>query len=162
MRHRVFAQLNPPRRSGSILRMAPLIDMMFLLLIFLLLAAKFGPQEDYLPMRLPAAQGSQVGQMVDTGGPHRDRLSFFITPTETGCAVQIGELEPISVKDSNSQADLAALLEKIRETLVAQQRSADDPVEIICDKHVRWEHVARIYSLFCSAALTDITFRMTE
>jgi len=39
--------------------MAPMIDMVFLLLIFFLVAAKWRPQEDFLPFQLPLAHAQE-------------------------------------------------------------------------------------------------------
>jgi len=136
--------------------MAPMIDMIFLLLIFFLVAAKYRPQEDFLPFKLPVARGAD--QSIVKPEP----LTVQITPTETGCRVQIAQIDTVLINDDNIGVGLADLMKKMKNRLLDQKRFADDPIEIICDPHVKWQHTAEIYNVFFGAGLTDITFRMTE
>ena len=80
----------------------------------------------------------------------------------SGCIVQIGSFDAVEIENANIEADLAMLMEKTRDCLLAQKRFASDPVEIICDSDVKWQHLAKIYNLFYGAGMTDITFEMTE
>ena len=156
VRRDVFKRLSTGRKRFFTLRMAPMIDMIFLLLIFFLVAAKWRPQEDFLPIQLPAAQA----QEHQLGRP--EPLIIHILATETGCEVQIGQLRAVQIENENIEADLAALMETLQKCLLAQKRFATDPVEIVCEPEVKWEHLAKIYNIFFGAGLTDITFRMTE
>ncbi len=144
------------RKHPFTLRMAPMIDMIFLLLIFFLVAAKFRPQEDFLPFQLPAAP--PLHQTIGKPEP----LIIHISATHSGCLVQISQLHTVRIEDENSEAALAVLMEKIRDCLLAQKRFANDPIEIISDADVKWQYLAKIYNLLYGAGLTDITFEMTE
>jgi len=152
----VFGRINGNRRRRFTLRMAPMIDMVFLLLIFFLVAAKWRPQEDFLPFQLPAAQA----QHHKIGKP--EPLIIRIFATETGCRVQIGRLHTVQIENQTIEADLVVLMEKIKDCLITQKRFVSDPIEIACEPPVKWEHLTKIYNLFFGAGLTDITFRMTE
>jgi biopolymer transport protein ExbD len=156
MQTNISNRIFPGRKSRFTLRMAPMIDLIFLLLIFFLVAAKFRPQEDFLPFQLPVAYSQQ--QTIGKPEP----LTIHISATPSGCMVQIGQLYAVPIENENIEAYLAVLMEKTRECLLAQKRLACDPVEIICDAGVKWEHLAKIYNLFYGAGLTDITFQMTE
>ena len=136
--------------------MAPMIDMIFLLLLFFLVTARWRPQEDFLPFKLPTAR-AESGAMV-----RPEALEVHISATAEGCRVRIGRAEVVLIEEPNIGQGLAALMEKMEGRLRAEKRYAGDPVEIICSPEVRWEHVAKIYNLFYGAGLTDITFRMTE
>jgi biopolymer transport protein ExbD len=136
--------------------MVPMIDMIFLLLIFFLVAAKFRPQEDFLPLQLPAA----AGQEQRTGKP--EPLVLNISPAQSGCTVQIGTFAAVAITEEHIDEDLVILTEKLKDCLDAQKRFAGDPVEIVCDPAVKWEYVAMVYNMFYGAGLTDITFAMTE
>ncbi|MBA7659138.1 hypothetical protein ES703_67103 [subsurface metagenome] len=138
------------------MRMAPMIDMVFLLLIFFLVAAKWRPQEDFLPFQLPLAQAQE--QRIGKPEP----LMIHIFATESGCQVQIGQSDAVQIEKQTIEANLAVLMEKMKSSLLAQKRFATDPIEIICEPEVKWEHLAKIYNTFFGAGLTDITFRMTE
>lgn len=145
-----------PHRRGFGLRMVPMIDMIFLLLIFFLVAAKWRPQEDFLPLHLAAAQAQ------DAVLTRPEPLEIHIFTIPAGCRVQIGRADEVKIDDSTIEADLAAMIAKIQACLLAQKRFAGDPIEIICNGDVKWDHLAKIYNVFFGAGLTDITFRMTE
>ena len=68
----------------------------------------------------------------------------------------------VQIENQTIEANLAALMEKMEKCLLAQKRFATDPIEIICEPEVKWEHLAKIYNMFFGAGLTDITFQMTE
>ena len=153
----VFEQLRrrAPHRRGFALRMAPMIDLIFLLLIFFLVTAKWRPQEGFLPLQLAAAQTADA----QVGKPEPLEIHIYSSPN--GCRVRIGEAEAVQIDDSTIEADLANMIEKTEACLLAQKRFTGDPVEIICSEDVKWEHLAKIYNVFFGAGLTDITFRMT-
>ena len=130
--------------------------MVFLLLLFFLVAAKWRPQENFLPFQLPAAQAQEHG----IGKP--EPLTIQICSTQAGCEVQIGQLYTVQLEDQTIEANLAVLIDRIRDCLVTQKRFTSDPVEIVCDASVKWEHLTKIYNIFFGAGLTDITFTMTE
>ncbi len=152
----VSGQLSAGRAGRFRLHMAPMIDMIFLLLIFFLVAAKWRPQEDFLPFRLPRAEAG----IQRIGGA--EALAIHIFRTEAGCGVRIGELATVQIDDAAIESGLAELMEKIKGVMVSQKRFVSDPVEIVCDAGVRWEYPAKIYNIFFGAGLSDITFRMTE
>ncbi len=152
----VFERLNESRRRSFGLRMAPMIDIIFLLLIFFLVTANWRPQEDFLPFRLPAAQASSYS--IGLAEP----MVIRIFATETGCRVQPGHLSAIKIEAESIETDLSALMEEIGKHLAEQKRFASDPIEIICAAKVKWQYLAKIYNTFYGAGLTDITFTMTE
>ncbi len=133
-----------------------MIDIIFLLLIFFLVAAKWRPQEDFLPFRLPtaAAETLQVGIC--------EPLEIYIFGTDGGCVVQIGNAQTVRIETESFEENIAVLMEKIKEIMLSQKRFAADPVEIICEAGVKWQYLAKIYNVFYGAGMTDITFAMTE
>jgi len=143
------------RRSGVGLRMAPMIDMIFLLLIFFLAAAKWRPKEDFLPLQLSAS-----GIQIPVGRP--EPLLIQIAQNDVGCRVQIGSSYIVDIPAQNPDEGLVVLMEQTRQCLLEQKRYAADPVEIICGSKVKWEYLAKIYNVLFGMGLTDITFRMTE
>jgi biopolymer transport protein ExbD len=152
----VSQRMSAARRKTTGLRMAPMIDMIFLLLLFFLVAAKWRPAEDSLPFKLPAASAQQIR----VGSPQP--MSIYISAIQNGCTVQIGNLYNVQIEDKTIEADLAELMQKIADCMNTQKRFASDPVEISCQSDVKWQYVARIYNMFFGAGLTDITFIMTE
>ncbi len=155
MRRDIFEKIFSGRRGGLTLRMAPMIDMIFLLLIFFLVAGKWRPAENFLPVQLPAQ-----GQGLNLARP--EPLLIQISPTDAGCRILIGRSETVEIENQTTEADLAVMLEKLKACMLTQKRVATDPVEIICQPKVKWEYLAKIYNTFYGAGLTDITFAMTE
>ncbi len=144
-----------PKRSFG-LRMAPLIDLVFLLLIFFLVAVKWRPQEDFIPLRLPAAQA----QVPDIGRP--EPLRIYISSIEKGCLVRIGLDQTVQINNQTMERDLARLMEKIEQVLAAQERLTSDPIEIICEPDVKSEFWVRICNVFYGMRMTDITLAMIQ
>jgi biopolymer transport protein ExbD len=136
--------------------MAPMIDVIFLLLLFFFVAAKWRPSEEFLPFRLSAAQAPAI----NIAKP--EPMVIHISATQTGCEVQIGRLQTVRIENESIEENLAALLEEMKNCLLAQKRFTADPIEIVCTPDVKWDHLAKIYNLFYGAGLTDITFQMTE
>lgn len=149
-------RLKISRRHPFALRMAPMIDIIFLLLIFFFVAAKWRPTEDFLPFQLSAAHA----QNLAIGKP--EPLIIHIWETQAGCNVQIGQFQTVQIENETIEANLAVLMEQMNNCLLAQKRFATDPIEIVCSPEVKWDHLAKIYNMFFGAGLTDITFRMTE
>jgi biopolymer transport protein ExbD len=149
---------NFPRRDSyfSGARMAPMIDMVFLLLIFFLVAAKWRPEEDFLPIKLPSAQAGQnaVGRT--------EPLQIHIFSASDGCKVQIGEVEAVEIGAKTIEANLGELADRIEAVLSNQKRFLSDPVEIICEADVKSDWWVKIYNVLCGMKLADITFTMTE
>jgi biopolymer transport protein ExbD len=146
------------RRPTIGLRVAPMIDMIFLLLLFFIVAVRWRPQENFLPLQLPTANAGTVAQTIVKPEP----LAFQITPTNAGCRVQIGTSYAVDISSQNPKQGLASLMEQTRQCLLEQKRYASDPVEIICAGKVKWENLAKIYNVLYGMGLTDITFQMTE
>lgn len=152
----IFGRQNANRRNTFTLRMAPMIDVIFLLLLFFFVSSNWRPSEEFLPLRLSAAQPPAI----NTAKP--EPLIINISSTQTGCEVQIGRQQAVRIENESIEENLAGLLEEIKNCLHAQKRFASDPIEIICAPDVKWDHLAKIYNLFYGAGLTDITFQMTE
>lgn len=130
--------------------MTPMIDVIFLLLIFFLLTAKFRPIEDFLPIKIPAAQAAQFGKV--------EPLAVHIQNTRQGCFVRIDNSKKVKVQDDFQ----AALQDSFELILNEQKRYSSDPIEIICDKTVKWQDLVSVYNCLYGAGAEDITFQLTE
>jgi biopolymer transport protein ExbD len=151
-----LASLFARRPFSFTLRMAPMIDIIFLLLIFFLVCAKWRPQEQFLPLQLSIAGAADVPLVK------AEPLIIHITSNEQGCSVRIGQLTDVRVRQDKVERDLLVLVGQLRAALTAQHRFASDPVEIICEPDVKWDYFAKIYNVLYGVGLTDITFCLTE
>ncbi|MDO8303240.1 MAG: biopolymer transporter ExbD [Sedimentisphaerales bacterium] len=137
-------------------RMLPMIDMLFLLLIFFLLTMQFRPVESYLPFQLPGESGAaaQIGKA--------EPLTLNLTARDNGCRIQIGHTKAISIDANSIDTDLTAVANRIMAVIKEQKRTAADPVEFVCDRGVEWQYIAKLYNILFGMGIKDITFRMTE
>jgi len=145
------------RRRHSVVGvgMTPLIDMIFLLLIFFLVTANFRLDEGYLPIRLPTARAEELPL------GRAEPLAVSISGAGDGSLIQVGPTEPIQIKTQSLEADLALLAQRLVDVMRAQKRIACDPIEIVCEGNVSWEHLVKVYNLLFGMGIEDITFRMT-
>ncbi len=144
------------KKGSLVLRMAPMIDIIFLLLIFFLVAARWRPEERFLPIKLSAAQAGDLRIAAP------DSLIIELTMQDDACRLTVAETVKAVIYPHSLEQDMVYALEKIQLTLENQKRRVDDPVEIVCSEDLCWDYLAKIYNILYGAGMTDITFRMTE
>ena len=150
-------RLSSCRGRVPTLRMAPMIDMIFLLLIFFLLTARFRPMENFLPLQLDLSSPAEAGRSALV-----EPLMVHIFSSDNGCEVTLGGNVTVDIAKTEPEAGLALLMDKLVLSLQQQKRTSGDPVEIVCDGNVEWENLARVYNILFGMGITDITFRMTD
>lgn len=146
-------------RSGSqtlALRMAPLIDVIFLLLIFFLVAANWNKQEKVLPLNIESANAAAIQPGII------EPLILHITEQSDACFVRTDTEELTCLRQENIEADLEQLVANMAGYLNATKRTSADPVEIVCGPNVSWENIAKIYNVLYGSGLVNITFQLTE
>ena len=143
-------------RGVFVLRMAPLIDIIFLLLIFFLVSSEWGQQESYLPFDLPAAKAGE-GLILSA-----EPMVILVSGTVSGCEVSIGGAVEVEVSEGKVDEGLAAVMVEIKRFMEASGRVASDPVELVFGGDVEWDYAAKIYNVFYGAGMTDVTFAMVE
>ena len=145
-------------RSGgqTALRMAPLIDVVFLLLIFFLVAANWHKEEKFLPLNIEsAAEGRTQPGIIEP-------LILRIVQQSDGCFVRTDADELTCLRQENIEAGLEQLVANMAGCLEAKKRTTADPVEIVCDGNVSWENIAKIYNVLYGSGISNITFQLTE
>lgn len=148
--------LRRSRRKGPSLMMLPMIDIIFLLLAFFVLTAKFRPPEESLALRLPSGvQEEDVFTVVEP-------LGIEIVATEIGFEIMIGGVEAVVIEEQAMEEGIAGFAGKFREVAASQKRYAGDPVEIRCGNEVKWDHLVKIYNMLQAMGMSDITFQMNE
>ncbi len=152
----IFSTLDRSSQGSFTLRMAPLIDIIFLLLIFFLVTANWRPKESFLPFQLPTASADT--KTIVKAEP----LVITIKLISAGCVVQIGQNAAVEIIDETTDENLALMMDKLKQCMIQQKRFTSDPIEIVCEREVKWQYLAKIYNLMYGSGLTDITFAMTE
>jgi len=135
--------------------MTPMIDVIFLLLTFFVLTAKFRTPEQFLAIHLPTAEAA-----VERFGPI-EPLIISMSGAEAGWVVKIGQLQSVEVEGGRYADGLADFANKLADVLSLQKRTASDPVELRCSDNVRWNDLVKIYNVLQAAGISDITFQMT-
>ena len=144
---------NPVKRAGTRLqlRMIPLIDVMFLLLIFFMLTTNFRSREGFLPAVLP--------QPVRSGpATPREPLNVLLeSGGDGGCLVRVGTAA-IALPARNGRADFAPLRERLGAILTQDGRHTQDPIKLIPAARTKWDHVVRTYDALWQAGMENIIF----
>jgi len=141
------------RRSGGevSLHIAPMIDVVFLLLVYFMVATDFSPAEEVFRMDLPAAAGGPA----DTLDLHDEPLRITLAAAGAdGGGVRIRVAGPWEV--ASSVEGLRAFLS----SSVVPNGSlflADHPIIIAPSDAVAWGHVVAAFNAAAASGCTNIT-----
>ncbi|MHC4782366.1 MAG: ExbD/TolR family protein [Planctomycetota bacterium] len=134
------------------LRMTPMIDVIFLLLTFFVMTAKFQEPEQLLPV-IMGKTNPQPAVIEDTP------LKIFIEADSSGCLLRVGNRPRVRLLDENPQESLLVLARKVRQEL---ETNGPVPVELYYDDVISWDIVVKVYDVLYGLGLQNITFRIEE
>jgi len=134
------------------LRMTPMIDVIFLLLTFFVLTAKFQEPEQLLPV---IVRGNNPQPAITQDTP----LKIFIEATPSGCLLRVEKRPAIRLLEEAPQESLLVLARKVRQALEA---TGPVPVELYYDDAISWDIVVKVYDVLYALGLQNITFRIKE
>lgn len=138
------------------LRMTAMIDVIFLLLAFFVLTAKFRTPEQFLPAALSSANAAALSPGIV------EPLAITIRVEAGGCVILLSDTDPTHIDSATPEAGLAVFADRLQAALQSQRRSAADPVEILCDDQVKWDHLVKVYNILYAMGITDITFGASQ
>ncbi len=144
---------NRPRNS---LRMTAMIDVIFLLLAFFVLTAKFRAPEQFLPAALASANAAVQSHGIV------EPLTITIRAEADGCVILLSNTAPTHIDKAKPEAALAIFADRLQAALQSQRRTTADPVEILCDDQVEWDHLIKIYNILYAMGINDITFGASQ
>ena len=150
-------RLSDSHRPTFMPRMAPMIDVIFLLLIFFVLTARFRTPEQFLPFKLSQADATMPSRGLI------EPLVVRLSPVAEGCRVTAGsgpqavDLTLDAVAGPEQLADLAV---RTGTLLESQNRTLTDPISLECDDGVTWDHLVKVYNVLYAMGIHDITFPM--
>jgi len=124
-----------PAHSLSSLSLTPLIDVVFLLLVFFLVATRYDAEENRLDILLPAAEQTQ---------PMFRQSNEIVVHVDRAGNVLIGDRPVVS-------GELESVLQR-----AAGARSRDCSVVIRADKRCEWESVVRVMDACHAVGIRDI------
>lgn len=148
----VMSGIKNNRRIPVGIRMTPMIDIIFLLLAFFVLTAKFQEPEQLLPVIV----GKTPSQPVQA---KQKPLKIYARTDDTGCLLSVENHPPIRMSDQNQNQALLLLARKVQNTL---NTIGPAPVELYYDNAVSWDVVVKVYDVLYALGLENITFRIQE
>ena len=125
------------RQFGLRFNITPLIDIVFLLIIFFLVASHFVKSESHEPVDLPVTPGAKSD---DEQQPRR----VTITVKENGQMIVNGRTTPI--------AELSVLLTSLR----AEERGAETEIRIRGDRRAKYRHFEPILLECAKVGLVNV------
>ena len=135
--------------SGITLNLTPMIDVVFLLLFFFLVASRFSSREGMLPAQLPARVAPAAAGVPRT--PIRIRLVPDAAAPHT-CSVTVDGHRP----GPFPIRELAAELKRIQDPELGFD--AGTPVHLLAGDDVDWDHVVNAYNAALAAGYERILF----
>lgn len=145
----VMGGLTLRKRSPIGLRMTPMIDVIFLLLTFFVLTAKFREPEQVLPV--DAIKGARSAESA--AAP----LKIVVEKTEKGIFLKVGSKPAILFNERNAEDALLILAKKAQESL---ENGESQAVDLYCQDAIPWGIVVKVYDVLYATGLQDIAFRV--
>lgn len=140
------------------LAMTPMIDVVFQLLVYFLVATDFAMNEEIYRVDLPAGGGT-----VESGDPFElDREPVRILVTTTGPGFSDYRLEIVGVDDPIASLD--RLVGVLRARLIDPGTgrgafTADHPVVLEPSPATTWEHAVDVFNAAVRAGCTNVIFQ---
>ena len=142
--------------GGMQLRMVPMIDVVFLLLVFFLMTASFRSREGFLPAQLPR-------QALTVAAIELEPLLIRLHSLPDGsCQVQIADEPALTIARANPEVGFELLTEQLRAVLDSQGRTLADPVKLCPAAQTKWDHVVKAYDAIWQLDIQNIIFAMAE
>ncbi len=138
--------------------MTAMIDVIFLLLTFLVLTARFRTPEQFVSLDKPKLTDEVKTVGLSAGADSIKPLRLEIKPAgQGGCIVSLAGQEQILLTEADAEKGLNSLAGTLKKTLEGSAQAAG-PVELYCDKRLQWNWVVKVYDVLFAAGAGDITF----
>lgn len=147
----VMSGLGSRRRRPIGLRMTPMVDIIFLLLTFFVLTAKFQEQEKTLPIFVSKTPASAAVEQKP--------LQIYLQSRDAQTHLRIAGRPQILIDDMGTEDALLVFAQQFEEVFRTGTVSS---VEICCDDAVQWDLVVKVYDVIYAMGNENITFRYQE
>jgi biopolymer transport protein ExbD len=156
MRNLRFLPSSLKSRTRMQMRMVPMIDVVFLLLVFFLLAANYRSREGFLPSELPrqetAAESAELEPL----------FVYLHSRADGACEVDIGSEISFVIGPASEGGDFSVLGRELLNVIKEQHRSLDDAVKLVPGSDTKWDHVVKAYDAMWQIELRQIIFAVAE
>lgn len=143
----VRAVRKPPKSEVGKVMMAPMVDVVFQLLIFFLIASEVRPTEADFKSQLPGGTGPR-----DTKVPAKETYRVFLKPTDAECTNV-----DVSINDDNLGPAPQAF-QVLQQRLKAVSNKANMILIIDGDPNVKVQFITYTLDAAVEAEVKDITF----
>lgn len=137
--------------GGMGLRMTAMIDVIFLLLTFFVLTARFPRPEANLPVVMP--KPSTETAAVSDKGP----MKIYLKAIPSGCQVTLGETNPIELLQDDIEVGLASVTNDFLDA-AKSFNIAEHGLELYCEDAVEWDYVVKVYDVLYRSGARKIAF----
>lgn len=151
MAGQVMTGLRRRRNPAMGLRMTAMIDVIFLLLTFFVLTARFQQPESHLNVTLPKPAVGTAQSMA------KEPLSIRLETANSQCSVILPQAETIWLVPDTLSANLADLQGRLK-AIFPSYDIAGQGVELHCGDAVQWDYVVKVYDVLYRAGAMKITF----
>jgi len=138
------------KRLPISLRMTPMIDVIFLLLTFFVLTAKFREPEQFLQVDVAKADSAAVSRVPVV-------LDVRIDRSPDGFLLKVGDRPPIRVSPDGPADALLLMSEKVKTGLETEGAGS---IDLYCDDSVPWDLAVKVYDALYAMGIREITFRV--
>ena len=155
--HRGARQRRSSRQTRMGLNLTAMIDIVFLLLIYFLVATKFKLGEEIYRMDLPERQPAQAQRdpfQLDREPLRVEVTSIGLRPDDYAVRLEGPYPQPATFDDL---ADFLAR-KQINESSIGGLFEADHPIVIVASGSTRWEHALGGFNAAARARYTNIMF----
>ncbi len=143
--HKLLRPANPKYQPNIV----PLIDVLFMLLLFFLLSTRFRQQEGDIPGSLPA-----IGQ-----SPEGAAASVELRPIQIQLR-PVGEMRDTCAYELSGMSTTLENADRLYEALITRIKNTSDeaPVVIKPDANVRWQFVVEAFNAAIRAHAKNVGF----
>jgi biopolymer transport protein ExbD len=151
----VMSGLRRRRNPAMGLRMTAMIDVIFLLLTFFVLTARFKQPESHLNVTLPKPVVGAAQSAV------KEPLSIRLEMTDSRCSVILPQTDRIFLVPDTLSANLTVLQNHLMNILPSYD-IAGQGAELYCSDAMQWDYVVKVYDVLYRAGVTKIAFITEE
>lgn len=138
------------KRLPISLRMTPMIDVIFLLLIFFVLTAKFREPEQFLQVDVAKGAGQAAPQPVTP-------LEVKVEVSPEGFLLRVANKPPVTLDPADPAEGLLVMAEKVKSSLETEGTGV---IDLYCHDGVPWDVVMKVYDALYAMGIREITFRV--
>lgn len=151
----VMTGLRRRRNPAMGLRMTAMIDVIFLLLTFFVLTARFKQPESHLNVSVPKPAVGAASPVA------KEPLSIRLEAGPSQCAVTMPQAGQIILKPDTIESNLTELQNRLAD-IIPSYDIAGQSVQLYCGDAVQWDYLVKVYDVLHRNGAGKIIFVTEE